>query len=346
MAKIKFIFCALVLSYLSSCTNELIAGSTYSPDDKNIYVDAIGTQARFGTIVAIGVDSQDNVYVADIGNGRIRKIAPNRQVSTLAGTNQVQAQFPDRADPLNTQLVDLGGLTVYDDTLYFTVKGCIRSIDLKQPESERKINTFYGKCLSEQEKEKSTQDYLDEGLKPEYLSALENLKLSAFGMLKHDPNGNLYVVAESIYSYPNSNKYEDTGYIHTLNLNKKIIHRIVAPVAFGNYFEVDKEQCLYYPTQSPYSGIMNYSWCDHSQDSRLFVDSHENELESPYALLIGRSNAIYIFSNWLAIKRPGSQFKLVSDIPRLEGRVFVLNPSETVLYSASYRQVYKLNLPK
>ncbi len=52
--------------------------------------DGIGTQATFGsdagTGLGIAVDGQKNVYVADTLNQTIRKIAPNGQVSTLAGT--------------------------------------------------------------------------------------------------------------------------------------------------------------------------------------------------------------------------------------------------------------------
>ncbi|MNY03804.1 Serine/threonine-protein kinase PknD [compost metagenome] len=41
--------------------------------------------ARFNKPSDIAIDAQDNVYVADMGNHRIRKIAPDGTVSTLAG---------------------------------------------------------------------------------------------------------------------------------------------------------------------------------------------------------------------------------------------------------------------
>lgn len=48
-------------------------------------LDGIGTAARFMAPAELAVDALGNVYVADEGNHRIRKIAPDGTVSTLAG---------------------------------------------------------------------------------------------------------------------------------------------------------------------------------------------------------------------------------------------------------------------
>lgn len=54
------------------------------------YLDGQGTAARFGAYGAtLSVDASGNVYVADVGNNVIRKIAPHGNVSTFAG-----AQYP------------------------------------------------------------------------------------------------------------------------------------------------------------------------------------------------------------------------------------------------------------
>ena len=50
------------------------------------YVDGLGSEARFSLPEGIAVDADDNVYVAELSNHRIRKITPEGLVSTLAGS--------------------------------------------------------------------------------------------------------------------------------------------------------------------------------------------------------------------------------------------------------------------
>jgi len=50
------------------------------------FVDGAGTSARFDLPSGVALDSSGNVYVADHGNHLIRKITPQGEVSTLAGT--------------------------------------------------------------------------------------------------------------------------------------------------------------------------------------------------------------------------------------------------------------------
>jgi len=49
------------------------------------YADGPGTQAAFNTPSGIALDSEGNLFVADTGNNRIRKLSPAGLVSTVAG---------------------------------------------------------------------------------------------------------------------------------------------------------------------------------------------------------------------------------------------------------------------
>ncbi len=50
------------------------------------FSEGIGISSQFSFPNGIAVDSEDNIYVADVGNHRIRKITPFGVVSTLAGS--------------------------------------------------------------------------------------------------------------------------------------------------------------------------------------------------------------------------------------------------------------------
>ncbi|HEY0730078.1 MAG TPA: hypothetical protein VGD38_18470, partial [Pyrinomonadaceae bacterium] len=49
------------------------------------FADGAGAAAAFNTPSALAIDSNGNLYVADTGNNRIRKVTPQGEVSTIAG---------------------------------------------------------------------------------------------------------------------------------------------------------------------------------------------------------------------------------------------------------------------
>jgi len=67
------------------------------------HVDGPGARAQFNNPTGVAVDAEGNIYVADNLNGRIRKITPDRIVSTIAGS---ELRYESRDGPADEALFD------------------------------------------------------------------------------------------------------------------------------------------------------------------------------------------------------------------------------------------------
>ncbi|MFY9609632.1 MAG: RHS repeat-associated core domain-containing protein [Blastocatellia bacterium] len=100
----------------ASTTVSTLAGLEGSPG----FADGPSTQARFRDPAGIAVAPDDSVYVADAGNNRIRRVAPDGAVTTLAGDGT--AGFADgpgasaRFDNPQAVAVDSAGMIYVADT--------------------------------------------------------------------------------------------------------------------------------------------------------------------------------------------------------------------------------------
>jgi sugar lactone lactonase YvrE len=78
------------LTYTPTYTFSTLAGGGSGPFSTPHYLDGTGTVAAFNGPGGIGLDSAGNIYVADGGNWRIRKVTPAGVVTTFAGLGPQQ----------------------------------------------------------------------------------------------------------------------------------------------------------------------------------------------------------------------------------------------------------------
>jgi sugar lactone lactonase YvrE len=80
----NFILFVSVICYTLTSSSQIV--TTLAGNGSYGYFDGLGTIAQFGSPYGVCTDTSGNVYVAETGNNRIRKITPTGVVSTLAGS--------------------------------------------------------------------------------------------------------------------------------------------------------------------------------------------------------------------------------------------------------------------
>ena len=84
------------------------------------FADGLAGAARFDRVIALTLDAAGNLYAADAGNNLIRKITPDRMVSTVAGTiGATSLQLGDGPGALPA----LGGLTGDGRNTLYAISG-------------------------------------------------------------------------------------------------------------------------------------------------------------------------------------------------------------------------------
>lgn len=100
-------------------TPTTFTATTYAGSGTAGFADGPAATAEFNDPYGVAVDGADNVYVADFGNNRIRKISPQGVVSTVAGTGEPGfADGPGASARLNQPTgvaVDPGGVIYFAD---------------------------------------------------------------------------------------------------------------------------------------------------------------------------------------------------------------------------------------
>ncbi|MGI9087625.1 MAG: NHL repeat-containing protein [Chthoniobacterales bacterium] len=128
------IFSSLIT--LVTLAGSLQAQSTYEPYYFSLYagmpgvlgaMDGIGSNATLNSPQGIATDGAGNVYIADTGNNTVRKILPDKTVTTLAGSPGMSGSTNGQGSVARFNLLqgvaaEAGGTVYVADTLNNTIR--------------------------------------------------------------------------------------------------------------------------------------------------------------------------------------------------------------------------------
>ena len=119
-------------------------GETIGVQSVGGWVDASDTAARFYTPCEVSIDAENNIFVADAYNHRIRKIDPTRMVTTIAGSGGFGPDGGGYQDgpPLEAQFDTPTALQVVTDGTIFVGDGANSVMRRIYPEEE--VVTYAG----------------------------------------------------------------------------------------------------------------------------------------------------------------------------------------------------------
>ena len=106
---------SMIRAFKPKIDSTISAVTTFAGQSDNDSTDGTGTAARFYSPIGITTDGE-NLYVADTGNNRIRKIViDNGTVTTLAGSSQ---GYTDNAIGTSASFNGPRGITTDGENLY------------------------------------------------------------------------------------------------------------------------------------------------------------------------------------------------------------------------------------
>ena len=166
--------------------------TTFAGSGTASFADGNGTSASLNQPIGITIDSSGNLYIAEYGNSKIRKITPDRTVTTIAGSTvgflDGQATAAKFYMPVGITVDSSGNLYVADN-----ISNRIRKID-----TSGNVTTFAGSTQGSLDGQGTTAKfYLPSGIVVDSSGNLYIVDRGNHRIRKITPDGNVTTIAGS-----------------------------------------------------------------------------------------------------------------------------------------------------